>query len=158
MANPDPDRLTIRERRLLDAVLSGEKYADAYKTAGYKCKSRAKARTSAEAVLSRPRVKVALAKAQAANRDKSEITQEQIVNYLGQVVFTPIGKVDESSILCQEYYHQEGEIHSSSRYKMVSKMDAIKHLTLLLGLEPPQKVEIDAADPIRTLLAKIRSR
>lgn len=153
----DPDGLSIRERAYVDAILRGAKTADAYMDAGYKPASRAKARSCASALARRPHVKAAIARARHAATARAEIGRDEIVGFLTDVIRTAVGSIDESSPLAQEFTRTEGEIASSYRLKMVDKMAAIKHLTLLLNLEPAKKIELEASDPLKSLLLRLRA-
>jgi phage terminase small subunit len=153
----DPDGLSVRERAFVDAFLGGMKTADAYIAAGYKPSTRTKARSSASSLSRRPHVKAAIAKARHAATARAQIGRDEIVGFLTDVIRTAIGKIDENSPLAQEFTRTEGEISSSYRLKMVDKMAAIKHLTLLLNLEPTKKIEVEASDPLKSLLLRLRS-
>jgi phage terminase small subunit len=156
MKSLDPDNLTIRERKFLENIMLGMKRPDAYLAAGYNVASRNKVRASAANLLARPKVRAALDKMQKNHREYTDVTKEEIIRYLTDVLRSAPGHVDSDSPLAQEYSITENAHSSNVRIKMVSKIDAIKHLTLLLGFDPPQKVQHDAADPLKSLLLRLR--
>lgn len=97
--------------------------------------------------------------------EKLNLTQEEVLQYLARVVRTPVGEVDETSDLCQEWTRDElavggqqgklkqgnlpeGNEKSSAsalilktKVKMPNKLDAIKRVAAMCGWNAPQKVE-----------------
>ena len=84
--------------------------------------------------------------------DKSAVlTRQQRMEWLSRVVTTPIGNVDSASDLCQEVSMDE----TGANFKMPSKIAAIAELNKMDGAYAPQKMEVDAGENFRTLLASL---
>lgn len=87
-----------------------------------------------------------------AQLDKSTVlTKQQRMEWLSKVVMTPIGEIDNTSELCQEYSVDESGI----KYKMPSKITAIQELNKMDGAYTPQKMEVDAGENFMSLLAAL---
>lgn len=87
-----------------------------------------------------------------AQLDKSTVlTKQQRMEWLSRVVTTPIGDIDNTSDLCQEYSVGEDGI----KYKMPSKISAIQELNKMDGAYTPQKMELDAGENFMSLLASL---
>lgn len=156
-SNTDPHGLSPRERNFLDAYLAGKRVAEAYRAAGYNCKSTASAQAAGSKLLAKPKMQAAILAERTALRESATIDRLEILSFLTNVVRTPIGKIDENSPLMQTYARTEGELSNSIRYQMVDKMNSIKHLTFLLGFDPPKKQEISADTDLKSLLLSLRS-
>lgn len=84
--------------------------------------------------------------------DKSTVlTKQQRMEWLSRVVMTPIGDIDKSSELCQEYSCGE----DGMKFKMPSKIAAISELNKMDGAYTPQKMEVDAGENFMSLLASL---
>lgn len=156
-SNTDPHGLSPRERLFLDAYLSGKRVAEAYRSAGYNSKSTASAQASGSKLIAKPKMQAALIAERSALRESSTLDLHRTVSFLTDVVVTAIGQIDENSPLMQSYTRTEGELSNTVRFQMVDKMNAIKHLTFLLGFDPPKKQEISAASDLKSLLLTLRS-
>ena len=72
---------------------------------------------------------------------------QEIQIFLTDAMRTPIDQVDGSSKLCQKkkvksFYDSQGdEVSSETEIEMISKMDAVKTLINLKGLNAPVKVD-----------------
>jgi hypothetical protein len=73
--------------------------------------------------------------------EKFKMGREDITQFLVDVVKTPIGEVDETHWLCQEYSETSGVNGTTRKYKMPSKLDAIEKVIKMGGYYAPEKVE-----------------
>lgn len=156
-SSTDPHGLTPRERLFVDGWIAGKRVADAYRSAGYQSKSTASAQASGSKLLAKPKIQAAILAQRTALRESATIDLHETLSFLTQVVRTPIGKIDENSPLMQSYTRTEGELSSTVRYQMVSKLDSLKHLTFLLGYDPAKKQEHSADTDLKALLLFLRS-
>jgi hypothetical protein len=149
--------LNPRQQAFADAYLSGVPAGRAYVAAGY-TKNKAAADVEASKMLRKPAVKAYL-KACREKLDKvAEVTREEVLKYLSDIIRTAPGTLDETSPLVQEYLINEiagGVIQR--RVKMPCKLDACKIICRMMGWEAPQQVEVAADDALTSLLLKIRS-
>ena len=152
----DPHGLSVRERKFVHHYLKENNGTKAYKLAGYKINTPQAANSGASRLLRKSTVKQAIAAATAKLKDDSEVELKDLTGFLAKVIFTPIGKCDENSILLQSYTRTAGEISSTERKEMVNKLGAIKHLTFLLGYDPAQKTELSVPNDLHALLSNIR--
>lgn len=122
-------------------VARGITFTQAYINAGYKKNDGNAARLSKnELVLSR----IEWIKKKAA--DDLGMTKQELLQYLVKGIITPVVEMDENSPYAQEvtrdYLGSETEKQIiRKRIKSISKMDAAKLLTTMLGWNAPEKVE-----------------
>ena len=83
--------------------------------------------------------------------EKSEIDRDYLIQFWREVADTPIGEIDESHPLAQEYQLNE----SGMKIKMPSKEQAAKELARLIGAYETPKLKISADDDLVGLLAGI---
>lgn len=149
--------LSPRQLKFCQAYASGMTVGVAWRAAGYKAKPKSAAILGGRA-LQNPEIAAELDRLYAEARERARLTKEDIIDYLCDVVTTPVGKVDQDHKLCQEYHVSETEHGSHTKVKMPAKLDAIKHLSALCGWNAPVKVGFDADDPMLSLLRTIRDR
>ncbi len=80
------------------------------------------------------------------------IRRETVARHLVSIMETPISEVKEGSELCQEYSETASLSGTSYRYKMPSKMDAIKELCKLAGWYAPEKLQIDGDSVVKVTI------
>jgi hypothetical protein len=81
-----------------------------------------------------------VAELKAAQSQKSELSRDQVREFLTKVILTPAGKVDEQSRLCQSY-----KVTPDVReIRMSDKLRAIEQLVKLCGWNEPEKHELSA--------------
>lgn len=136
-------------RLVVEAKLSK---ADAYRKAYNRKDLSTDAANKAAYRLSKDDVVVRIIGELNAQLDKSTVlTKQQRMEWLSRVVTTPIGDIDNTSDLCQEYSVGEDGI----KYKMPSKISAIQELNKMDGAYTPQKMELDAGENFMSLLASL---
>lgn len=73
------------------------------------------------------------------------LTLAEMYSYLSSVVRTPVGDVDETSELCQEYSDEVSEFGAKKKFKMPCKLRALElHAKLAGMLSDKVKLEGDA--------------
>lgn len=92
-------------------------------------------------------VKAKIAELRASTARLASLSRGDIVEYLADVVKTPIGSLTSNSRMVQAYDPTSGKI------TMVSKMDAIDRLCRILGYYEPVKVEASLESKLIMLFA-----
>jgi hypothetical protein len=93
-----------------------------------------------------------VAELKAAQSQKSELSRDQLREFLTEVILTAAGKVDEQSRLCQSY-KVTPEVRE---IRMPDKLRAVEQLAKLCGWNEPEKLEHGASNELTELLAKMR--
>lgn len=144
--------LTEKQKAFARGVFKGLSQREAYKRA-YDCTK--KKDETVDALASRLLSNVKVQKYLEELNEKAEsplvLTKQQRMEWLSRVVTTPIGEIDNTSELCQEYSVDENGI----KYKMPSKITAIQELNKMDGAYTPQKMEVDAGENFMSLLAAL---
>lgn len=153
----DTKKLTEKQLRFCEGILKGKPASVAYREAGYASKGNA-AEVCASQLLRNAKVQAHLGKRRKAREKRTDISLEKVERYLARVINTPVGMVDETSLLAEEVTYTQGPNGSSKKVKMFSKDRAISHLRALKGWDATKEVKIDASDPLLALIQHIRSR
>ena len=83
---------------------------------------------------------------------KSELSRNQLREFLVEVILTPAGKVNEQSRLCQSY-KVTPEVRE---IRMPDKLRAVEQLAKLCGWNEPEKFEHGASNELTELLKRLR--
>jgi hypothetical protein len=152
---------TIRDTRrhtFALLVLAGIPAGRAYERAGYSQRG-ARADSAGHKLRHHPEVSAFITQELEKQRESAQFTRTELIAWLGAVVFTPIGKLNESSPLVQEMVTVEiGESVIRTRLKIAGKLEACKQLAALMGWNEPEQITLDATDRLAGLLQKIRER
>mgnify|MGYP000865938427 CR=1 FL=1 len=70
------------------------------------------------------------------------LTKQEAMEFLTNVVRTPIGEIDHTSPLCQERTYTVGREEDSVKVKMPGKREAIGDLAKMLGWNMTEKVDV----------------
>lgn len=168
------EELNDRQRRFVELVVLGRAAGRAYEEAGYDARG-AVADQAASRLLRNVKVVSYREFLRNQARESSQMSLDEMVAYLTNVLRTPVGAVDQNHPLCQEYVHVQadddeaeeemvdlfGDTVSSKpkkiiRVKMVGKLDAGKMLIGLMGWNKPQQVELGADDALSALISGVR--
>lgn len=130
--------LNPKQKRFADYYLAGETAGGAYVKAGY-------SKNGADAAACKLLRIAKVAEYVEAEREKlseaSRWKRYQLLDFYQTVLETPVGDVDETSVLAQEFTTEEvGEAIIRKKVKMVGKMDAAKELAAMLGWKQPEQV------------------
>lgn len=85
------------------------------------------------------------------------LSRQERMEWLSDVVRTPIGKVDENSSLCQSHSVTESEFGSTIKVTMPSKLAAITELNKMDGAYEPEKIEVKSELSFSALLKSLPS-
>jgi hypothetical protein len=122
-----------RAQRFADLRLRGASLIDAYQKAGYK--STRTSSSNAKKLEKRPDVQAYLDAIRHANATEARIDRAALIRYCEDILLTPVGQLDDSHPLCQEFRESE----SGERVvKMPGKLLAAKQLAELHGWNKPQ--------------------
>jgi Terminase small subunit len=97
-----------------------------------------------------------VAELKAAQAQKSELSRDELREFLTEVILTPAGKVSEQSRLCQSY-----KVTLEVReIRMPDKRRAVEQLAKLCGFNEPEKMEIEhgykAQQELIEVIARLR--
>ena len=99
-----------------------------------------------------------VAELKAAQAQKSELSRDQLREFLTEVILTPASKVNEQSRLCQSY-KVTPEVRE---IRMPDKLRAVEQLAKLCGFNEPEKMEIEhwiqGAARVVEVIARLRGR
>lgn len=159
------------------AVAGGMEAGKAYRKV-YKSKAKT-AETSGPRLFRNVAVKARVRELQEETSKTIAFTKQEALEFLADVIRTPIGDIDETSPLCQEYTVDEinsgggqgklrrgnapegnerrGDSILRTKLKMPSKLDALKQMAQLCGWNEPEKHDVAVTGP-RGVLAGILNR
>lgn len=158
MSQKDEHGLNLREKKFADGFLKGLPAGTAYEKAGYKSRG-VTAQVIACQNLAKPKIKAYVRAERQRMAEADQFQKWQLIEFLGRVITTPVGRVDEMSDLAQEVTRDEiGEEVARTRVKIVPKLEAAKQLATLLNWNAPEEIKLDASDRLAALLQKIRTR
>lgn len=152
ITSPVPILENPRHEAFAQALAQGATADGAYEAAGFRAHRGNAARLSAnESVRARVR------ELQEQTSRSIAFTKQDALEFLADVVRTPIGEVDHTSRLCQERTYIEGQEQTSVRVKMPGKLDAVKVMAQLCGWNVAEKLDVTLTGP-RGVLAGILKR
>ena len=123
-----------RHELFAQAVASGKSASEAYRQSGANGKN---ADVQAAKLVVRGSIRERVAELKAAQSQKSELSRDQLREFLTEVILTPAGKVDEQSRLCQSY-----KVTPEAReIRMPDKLRAIEQLAKLCGWNAAERHE-----------------
>ena len=158
MSQKDEHGLSGREKKFADFVLRDVPAGRAYEKSGYTARG-ASADSLGCKMLRKDKVKAYIRGERQRMAEDDQFQKWQLIEFLGRVITTPVGEVDEMSDLAQEVTRDEiGEEVARTRIKIVPKLEAAKQLATLLNWNAPEEIKLDASDRLAGLLQKIRTR
>ncbi len=151
----DLPKLTIRQQRFADLVLSGMSQTAAYIKAGYAVKG---ADAGASRMATHPGVSAYLETEREKTAERERIKKWEVLDFLSNVIRTPIGEVDESSMLAQEVTRDEiGEEILRTKIKMADKLGSVDRMAKILGWYAPEKHQHNVSDELADLIRETRA-
>lgn len=158
MSAKDEYELSPRERKFAELFLNGIPAGRAYEQAGYSAKGDS-ADASASRLLKSEKVSAFVNAQRKKIADGCLRERWELVAWLQDAIWTPVGEVGEDHPLALEMTKDEvGKTTVRTKVKMVSKMDAVKQLSAMMGWNAAEKVKISADDKLLSLLGRIRRR
>lgn len=152
-----------RQRRFAELIVSGETAKTAYFGAFPRCRSPKTAETEGCKLLKNPKVAAFIKelRGEVAELVKSNLVAEksEALEFLTKVLRTPIGEIDKTSVLGQEFtVDQINEEVIRTKVKMPDKLRAIERMAKMLGWDEAEKHQHEAGDALASLIASIRRR
>jgi phage terminase small subunit len=141
--------ITDRMRRVCELVVAGMPAGRAYERAGYSARG-----DVADQAASRLLGTVKVARYLEQLR-KEAMERDDLVQYLVDVLKTPVGKIDANHVLAQEWSMDEA---GGIKVKMPAKLAAAAQLAAIMGWNKPQEVKVDASDKLADIIRRIRAR
>ena len=138
-----------RYEKFAQAVASGLSASEAYRQSGANGKN---ADVHAARLMVNDGICARVAELKEAQSQKSELSRDQLREFLTEVILTPAGKVDEQSRLCQSYRITQ-EVRE---IRMPDKLRAVEQLVKLCGWNAPEKLEHGASNELTELLKRLR--
>lgn len=146
-------RWNDRDELFCRYVVSGKTDTEAYRLAGFTGKHADK---RAAEVRGRQGIKDRIAQMRKENEEAFRLTKEQVLNFLADIIETPIGAVTPDHKLAQEIgFSNEGGM---TKLKMPGKIEAAKLAGMWCGWEKGNQAENKAADAAASMAEAIRSR
>ena len=137
-----------RHELFAQAVASGKSASEAYRQSGATGKN---ADVHAARLIVNDGIRKRVAELKAAQSQKSELSRDQLRQFLTEVILTPAGKVDEQSRLCQSYK----VTREVREIRMPDKLAAAAQLAKLCGWHEPLDLG-GSDDELTMLLIKLR--
>ena len=154
--NPTSTLLNPRQKSFADLVIIGTPAGRAWEQAGYHARGNA-AEVEAHKALKKPKIKAYIKAERARLEQAGQFERSNLVEYLVNVIRTPVGQLDGGSPLVQEFTIEEGEAGTRTKVKMANKLQAAKQLAEVMGWNKPTEVKVDLSEKLSVLISKIRS-
>lgn len=150
--------LTEKQKEFARGVFEGLSQRDAYKRA-YDCTSKKDKTVDelASRLARNAKVKGYLAELNKEVERSAVLSKQERMEWLSDVVRTPIAKVDEYSSLCQSFSVTESEFGSTTKVVMPSKLSAIAELNKMDGAYEPERIEVKSEFSFGSLLRDLPS-
>jgi hypothetical protein len=146
--------ITDRMRRVCELVVAGMPAGRAYERAGYSARGDV-ADQAASRLLGTVKVASYLEQLRKEAARKAGMERDDLVQYLVDVLKTPVGKIDANHVLAQEWSMDEA---GGIKVKMPAKLAAAAQLAAIMGWNKPQEVKVDASDKLADIIRRIRAR
>lgn len=150
--------LTEKQKEFARGVFEGLSQRDAYKRA-YDCTSKKDKTVDelASRLARNAKVKGYLAELNKEVERSAVLSKQERMEWLSDVVRTPIAKVDENSSLCQSHSVTESEFGTTTKVTMPSKLSAIAELNKMDGAYEPERIEVKSEFSFGSLLRDLPS-
>ena len=149
---------SVRHETFAQNVAMGKSDAEAYRLAGFKG---AHSNKRAAEVRAKQGVEPRIDHIRAQAASVSAMTKEQALQFLTDVIMTPVGMVNERSVLAQEVTKTTVGGVTTVKVRMPGKIEAIKILGSWCGWERGTEAERAAANAlggVAEMVARIRAR
>ena len=88
------------------------------------------------------------------NAERSEITREEALQWLADLIRTPIGSVGKDSPLVQAYENSEGDV----KIRLADKIAGLQTLCRMTGWNEPDQVRLSGTDTLSAYLLELRAQ
>lgn len=152
------EELTEKQKMFARGLFEGLSQREAYKKA-YDCTKKKDKSVDAQAsrLTKNIKVKEYLEQLNSKVERSAVLTKQERMEWLSNVVRTPIAKVDENSNLCQSHSITESEFGTKVKVTMPNKLSAIAELNKMDGAYEPEKIEVKSELSFSSLLNSLNS-
>jgi len=140
-----------RMRRVCELVVQGHPAGRAYELAGYQARGDS-ADQAASRLLGTVKVAAYIETLRAAASRKAEFSRDDLVQFLVEVIKTPVSEVGEGSRLAQKVKVDD----AGMTVEMPGKMLAAKQLAEIMGWNKPQEVKVDLSEKVADIIRRVR--
>ncbi|MDB6132477.1 MAG: hypothetical protein JWM59_720 [Verrucomicrobiales bacterium] len=134
-----PQLKSPRDEIFCQQIALGKTDSDAYRIAGGKAKQPNRRTTE---LRTKPGIEERIAELRAGTQAEFEFTRKDLLAFYRDIIMTPPALVDETSRLAQEVSTTTAGESVTKKIKMVSKIDAARELSKLMGWYEAEKVEV----------------
>jgi Terminase small subunit len=89
------------------------------------------------------------------NAERSEMTREEALQWLADLIRTPIGSVGKDSPLVQAY---EEDSEGNVKVRLADKIAGFQTLCRMTGWNEPEKIRVSGGDSLSAYLLELRSQ
>lgn len=132
--------LNTRQLNFAQNIASGLTAGRAYEQAGYSARGNG-ADVNGCKLLKRADVAAEVERLRKQSAEDCRWTRKRGLDFLCDVLETPIGKINADHVLAQE--HQAATLRVGERLKMPAKIDAFRELAKMLGWYEPEKHQLE---------------
>jgi phage terminase small subunit len=144
-------KLTARQERFVQLVITLGNASEAYRQAGYTGKN---ADVNASKLLVCSGINRRLAELRLESNRKTALNLEGAMELLAEIATTPAGLIDKHHRLCESFK----DTGDSVEIKMPSKIAALQELGRILGWHAADRVEVHAGDSLNNYIVALRAR
>ena len=89
------------------------------------------------------------------NAERSELSREEALRWLSDLIRTPIGSVGKDSPLVQAY---EEDSEGKVKVRLADKIAGLQTLCRMTGWNEPEKIRVSGEDSLSAYLLELRSQ
>jgi len=149
MERPINDRMRI----FCEGIMAGFPAGRAYERAGYTARGDS-ADQAASRLLGNVKVARHLASLREAAVKKAELTRDDLVGYLVDVLKTPVSEIGQGHRLAQKVKVDD----TGMMIEMPGKLGAAKQLAEIMGWHKPQEVKVDVSEKLAEIVRRVRGK
>jgi len=147
-----PNLASIRHEKFAQGVGSGLSASEAYRRV---TGDRKDADVKGDQWMNKPGVKARIGELRRENDRKSELSREDALRWLADLIRTPIGSVGKDSPLVQAYEeNSEGNV----KIRLADKIAGLQTLCRMTGWNEPEQVRLSGSDSLSAYLLELRAQ
>jgi Terminase small subunit len=147
-----PNLASIRHEKFAQGVGSGLSASEAYRRV---TGDRKDADVKGDQWMNKPGVKARIGELRRENDRKSELSREDALRWLADLIRTPIGSVGKDSPLVQAYEeNSEGNV----KIRLADKIAGLQTLCRMTGWNEPEQVRLSGTDSLSAYLLELRAQ
>ena len=143
---------SIRHERFAQHCAAGATCAEAYRRVTGDCKN---TDVKGNQWLNKSGMKARVAELRAENALRSQLTRDEALKWLADLIRTPIGSVGKDSSLVQAYEeNSEGKV----KVRLADKIAGLQTLCRMTGWNEPDQVRLSGTDTLSAYLLELRAQ